>query len=114
MATIASVNGALPGAFAAAPTVLTASDIITFEPLRKQLLILRNGTAGSLTATIDGADGTTVNVAGLGSVNVSAGLPVVVPAASTRMVVLGTISAYLAGVVTITGAAGLEATVVNL
>lgn len=114
MATIVSTNGAGQGPFAAVPATLTANDIITFEPLRKQLLILRNGTAGSLTATIDGADGTTVNVAGIGSVSVAAGLPIVVPAGTTRMVVLSTISAYLAGVVTIAGAAGLEATVVNL
>jgi hypothetical protein len=114
MATIASINGALPGPFAAAPTVLTADDIITFDPLRKQVLVLRNGTAGSLTATVDGSDGGTVNVPGLGSVNVAAGLAIVVPAASTRMVVLSTISAYCAGVVHITGGAGLEATVINL
>lgn len=114
MAAIASVNGAQLGAFAASPTVLTADDTITYNQGRKQLLLLRNSTAGALTATIDGSEATSVAVAGLGSVSVAAGLAVAVPANSTRAVVLGTVSAYCKGVVHLLGGAGLEATLIDL
>jgi hypothetical protein len=100
MAAISSIDASSPvGDFAAAITTLSASDTITFKAAKKQLLVLRNTTAGSLTVTIDGDGGTTVNVPGLGSVGV--GL--------SRAVILGTISAYCKGTVTLSGASGLTA-----
>lgn len=107
MAAIASINAAQVGPFAAAITTLTASDTITFNPGKKQLLVLRNTTGGSLTLNIDGAGGTTVQAPGVGSVNVSAGLNITVAAGASVAVVLSTVSAYLQGVVTLTGASGL-------
>lgn len=105
MAAIASITApAAGGAFAAALTTLTASDTITFRPQRKQLLVVRNPTGGSLTLKIDGDAGTTVNVAGVGPVSVAAGYEILIPAGQARAVVLGTISAYCQGVVTLTGA----------
>lgn len=109
MAAITSINATQAGPFAAAITTLSADDTITFNSRKKQLLVLRNTTGGSLTCTIDGSTGTTVNVAGLGSVDVSAGLAIVVAAGASVAVVLGTISAYCSGVVHLTGAATLTA-----
>ena len=105
MAAIASINAAQLGSFAAAPSTLTTSDTITFRPNKKQLLVVRNPTGGSLTLKIDGDAGTTVNVPGIGVVTVSGGYDIVVGAGLTFAVVLSTISAYCQGVVTLTGAA---------
>jgi hypothetical protein len=114
MAAITSIEANQIGAFTAGETILSASDTINFNASRKQLLVLRNPTGGSLTATIDGADGTTVNVAGVGAVSVAAGYGVTVAAGTTKAVVLGSVSAYCQGVVSITGAAGMAATLFNL
>jgi hypothetical protein len=114
MAAIASINAAQAGAFAAPITTLSASDTITYNNGKKQLLVFRNTTAGSLTVTIDGADGTTVTVPGVGTVSVAAGLPIVVGIGLSVAVVLSTISAYCQGVVTLTGASGLTAQLFDL
>lgn len=114
MAAITSINAAQLGAFAAAITTLSADDTITFDPTKKQLLVLTNTTAGSLTCTIDGDGGTTVAVPGLGNVSVAAGLAIAVPAGESRAVVLNTVSAYCKGVVHLTGAATLKAQLFNL
>lgn len=114
MAAIASINAQQKGAFAAAISTLTADDTITFNPAKKQLLVLTNTTGGALTATVDGADGTSVAVAGLGNVSVAAGLAVPVPAGESRAAVLSTISAYCKGVVHLTGGAGLKAQLFDL
>ena len=114
MAALTQTDGRVVGAFAVTEQTLTASDTLTFTPARKQLLVLRNDTAGSLTATIDGADGTTVSVPGVGSVSVASGLAIAVPANSVRAVVLSTISSYLQGVVAVTGGTGIKAQLVGL
>jgi hypothetical protein len=114
MAAIASIDATQVGSFAAAITTLSADDTITFNSSKKQLLVLRNTTGGSLTATIDGSAGTTVNAPGLGAVDVSAGKAIVVAAGASVAVVLSTISAYCSGVVHITGAATLTAQLFDL
>jgi hypothetical protein len=114
MAAIASIDASVAGAFAAAITTLSADDTITFNSGKKQLLVLRNTTGGSLTATIDGAGGTTVAVPGIGQVSVAAGLAIAVPAGESRAVVLSTIRHYCQGVVHITGAATLTAQLFDL
>jgi hypothetical protein len=78
------------------------------------LLEFVNDTGGLLTCTIDGADGTTVQVDGIGSVTVSGGLAVAVPAGECRSVVLSTIRHYCQGVVHLLGAATLKARLINL
>ena len=114
MAAISAIDAAAtPGPFAAAITTLSADDTITFNAARKQLLVLRNTTGGSLTCTVDG-DGTTVNVQGIGSVDVSAGKAIVVAAGASVAVVLGTISHYCQGVVHLKGAANLTAQLFDL
>jgi hypothetical protein len=114
MAAIASINARQSGAFTAALTTLGADDTITFDTTKKQLLVLRNPTGGSLTATIDGDGGTTVTAPGLGSVSVTGGLAIAVPASESRAVVLGSVSAYCQGVVHVTGGAGLVAQLFDL
>lgn len=109
MAAIASINAQQLGAFAAAITTLSADDTITINAGKKQLLVLRNTTGGSLTCTVDGASGTTVNAPGLPGVSVAGGYAIAVPAGESRAVVLSTISAYTQGVVHLLGAANLTA-----
>lgn len=98
-----------------APTTLTkttlgASDTLVYASGTRQVLNLHNTTGGSLTVTIDGSGGTTVSPAGLGApVDVSAGFGITVAAGAHKAVPLDTISAYLAGTVTLTGAATLTA-----
>lgn len=114
MAALTQTESRVVGIITVTEQTLTASDTLTYTPARKQLLVLRNDTAGVLTATIDGADGTSVTVDGLGSVSVAAGFAVAVPANSVRAVVLNTISAYLQGVVSVTGGTGLKAQLFGL
>jgi hypothetical protein len=114
MAAIASIEGAVQGPFTATGTVLGADDTITFDPKRRQLLVLTNTTGGLLTATLDGADGTTVDVGGIGAVSVAAGLAIAVAAGVSKAVVLSTVSHYCQGVVHLTGGAGLTAQLINL
>lgn len=105
---------AVAGAFTPTENTLTSSDTLTFDQTKKQLLLLRNPTGGSLTATIDGDGGTTVAVDGLGAVSVASGLGIAVPAGETRAVVLSSIRHYLSGTVTVTGASGMKAIIINL
>jgi hypothetical protein len=105
MAAITAISVTNNGSFTAATTTLSASDTITFDRRFKQLLVVNNPTGGSLTLKIDGADGTSVNKPGVGSVSVSGGYDIVVPAGASRAVVLSSISDYCQGVVTLTGAA---------
>lgn len=114
MAAIASINAQVSGPFAAAITTLSADDTITFSAQKKQLLVLTNTTAGSLTVTVDGSTGTTVEAPGVGSVDVSAGKAIVVGVGLSVAVVLSTISAYCQGVVHLTGAATLKAQLFDL
>jgi len=114
MAAIASINASQAGAFAAAATVLSADDTITYNGSKKQLLVLDNTTGGSLTCTIDGDGGTTVQAPGIGIVDISAGLAIVVGANSSVAVVLGSVRAYCQGVVHLKGAATLKARVFEL
>lgn len=114
MTAIASIDATQQGAFAAALATLGADDTITFNANKKQLLVLRNPTGGSLTATLDGSTGTTVNAPGIGPVDVSAGLAIVIAAGLSKAVVLSTVNAYCQGVVHLTGGAGIVAQLFDL
>jgi hypothetical protein len=109
MAAIPSIDAGQLGSFAAAITTLSADDTITLNSGKKQLLVFRNTTGGSLTCTIDGSTGTTVNFPGAPAVSVAGGYAVVVGAGLSVVVVLSTISAYCQGVVHLLGAATLTA-----
>lgn len=113
MAAITAIPVSQTDFFASAVTTLSSSDTLTYDPSKKQLLVLRNTTAGSLTLTIDGDAGTSVGVPGVGSVSVSSGVNVTVGAGASKSVMLSSISAYLQGVVTLTGASGMTAQLFN-
>lgn len=114
MAAIASITAVNTGSFAAAISTLSADDTITRTRSKKQLVVFRNTTGGSLTATIDGDGGTTVTKPGIGTVTVSGGYAVVVAAGLSVAVLLDSIDDYTKGVVHITGASGLTVQVFDI
>lgn len=114
MAAIPSIEASVSGAFAVGTTTLTASDTLTFNSNKKQLLLLRNDTGGSIAANIKGDGLSSVTLAGVGVVSLAAGVSVAVPASEQRAIVLSAISSYCQGVVAVTGGAGLKASLINL
>lgn len=114
MAAITAIEANVTGDFLSPVSTLSSSDTITYAANRRQLLVIRNGTAGSLTLKIDGDGGSTVTVPGVGVVNVAGGFDITLAAGVSRSVVLGTISAYCQGVVTLTGGSGLSVQLFNL
>ena len=108
--TATSMGG--PGPRVLTETTLNGTDSLTYEP--GDILLLRNPTGGSLTPTIDGADGTTWPAAGIGNVTISAGLSFgAIAAGAARAVPLDSIRAYLQGVIAITGGTGLVAAILR-
>lgn len=102
--TISTVSGS--GLKTVTANTLTASDTFTYQA--GDIMYLRNPTGGALTLTLDGADGTTVGVEGIGDVSVSSGFSTgSIAAAGERVIFLDTIRHYLQGTVTASGASGL-------
>ena len=114
MAAITSPTATVIGSFSCHEQTLSSSDTITIDAGKKQLLVCRNATGGSLTLNLDGDGGTTGTVPGLGSVSVSGGYDITIPATESRAVVLSTISHYTQGVVTLSGASGCKIQIFNL
>lgn len=114
MAAITNVAADIIGTITCNEQTLTSSDTITIVPGKKQLMHVRNATGSSVTLVIDGADGTSVTIPGLGSVSVAAGYSITIPTTESRAVVLSTISYYTQGVVTLTGASGAKIQIFNL
>lgn len=109
-----SVQGV--GARTATRTTLTASgNTITYRPGMGDILILQNPTAGALSPTIVGAGATTVDISGLGTVNVAGGYAVgSIPATTGQVAIpLDSIAQYLKGAIDITGGTGLVATLLQ-
>lgn len=98
----------------AAPATLGGSNTFTFEPGKNQILVVRNDTGSGVACVIDGAGGSTVAVPGVpGGVDVSGGYSLGTIADGAEVVVpLDSISAYLQGVISITGS-GLTAYIIN-
>lgn len=111
MAAISTQPLAQDGVFTLTWSTLTASD--TFTLAANQYLLFENSTAGSLTALVKGASSGTKAIAEVGAVDVSAGVSVVVAAGATKVLNCNSRKAYLSGVITITGAAGLKCAVVT-
>lgn len=110
MATVTPTSMQGNGARVVTHTTLTASDTFTYKPGTRQVLELDNITAGALTVNIDGAGGTTVPVAGIGSVDVSAGYSTGAIAAGAKVAIpLDSISAYLQGTIAMTGGTDIRA-----
>lgn len=94
-----------------ARTVLSASDTLVY--VQGSTLELFNTTASPVVVTIDGSGSTTISPVGYGgTIDVSAGKAITVPASSTVYVNLDSISAFLAGTVAVTGGVGVTAHIV--
>lgn len=114
MATITATDTGGTGAVVITSTTLGASDTFTYKTGSKQYLILRNASGGALTPKLDGADGTTVPVAGIGSVSVADGLTLASLADGATVVIrTSTIEKYLQGLVTVTGGDGIVAQILE-
>lgn len=114
MATITPTSMGGSGARTVATTTLGASDTFVYNASRNPVLILDNVTGGALTPNIDGAGGTIVPVAGLGSVSVASGLTLASIAAGAKVAIpLATIEKYLQGVIAVTGGSGIKATLLE-
>ena len=97
------------GARTATVTVASASDTFAFSKGTSQILILNNITAGALTPNLVGSAATDVGVPGYGTLDVSGGYTTPSVAAGAQVVIpLDSISSFLTGEVTVTGADGME------
>lgn len=91
-------------------TTLTASDTLSYNAAAKQTLFLENDTASPVTVTVDGDGATTFAPGGIGkSIDLSAGLAIIVPANGLVAVELRNIQRYLVGAVAVTGGVGVVA-----
>ena len=115
MAVLALSPLAITNVGTAVVNVASASDTMTYVAGSNQLVELDNSTGGSLTLNIKGtAPSATYLIPATGTtVDLSAGLNIVIAAGVKRFVNLDKISAYLAGTPTITlsGAATLKITI---
>lgn len=113
MATIAATNMGV-GRVTAVETTLTSSDTFTYEAALRQLLVLRNDSGGPLTVTIAGDEASTVQVAGVGPVDISAGFSTgAIANGATVAIQLDSIKEYLAGTIELTGGTGISASLLS-
>jgi len=114
MATIAATVVSGFGSQSVTETTLTAADTFTYDASKKPVLLLRNPTAGALSPTIDGDGGATVDVSGIGPVDVSAGFAVgSIAVGAHKFIVLKSIEGYLKGTIGVTGGTGLVASLLH-
>lgn len=113
MATIAktSMNGS--GDRAITETTMTSADTFVFDQGENAVLYVRNSSGGNLTINIDGADGTTVPVSGVGDVSVASGFSFTVNNNTTRAIPLNSIRAYLQGTIAVTGGTAAVASILT-
>lgn len=109
MAELTQTSKGGTGARAVTNNTLTASDTLVYQPGSGQMLIVQNDTGGSVTLNIDGDGQDDFDVAGYGTVDVSGGLDVVIADGAFCFIPLDTISHFLKGTVTLTGASGAQA-----
>lgn len=109
MATLVSTNlQNSNGPVTVTRNVLSASDVLVYSA--GQILELFNTTASPVVVTIDGAAGTTISPTGFGgTIDISAGKAITVPASGTVAVKLDTISVFLQGTIAVTGGVGVTA-----
>ncbi len=114
MAAITATSMGGSGARVVTRLTLGTSDTLTYNASRNPILILDNVTAGALTPNIDGAAGSIVPVKGVGNVSVASGLTLASIGAGVCVAIpLESISAYLQGVITITGGSGIRASLLE-
>ena len=90
--------------------VLGASDTLVYNPNKNPILLIENISGGSVTLSIVGDSGGEIGLPGHGNVDVSV-TPVLAAIANGDDVAipLNSIGAHLSGIVTLTGADGAEA-----
>lgn len=114
MPAITATNMVGVGAKALTETTLDGSDSFTFNEYKNPILTFRNPTAGALTPVIDGDGGSTVNVQGLGVIDVSGGYSVgSIAIGGSKVVRVNTIKEHCQGTIAITGGTGLVATLME-
>lgn len=112
MATVTPTSMTGSGDRAVTWTTLTASDDFAYTP--GAVLLINNTSGGPVTPNIDGDGQDSVNVAGVGTVDVSGGYDFSsIADGDTAAVPLDTISAYLKGDIAMTGADGAEAAILT-
>jgi hypothetical protein len=116
MAAVASNKLASPIPVALTKTTLTASDTMTYNAAANGVLFLDNPTASPVTVTIDGDKAATAFApGGIGStIDLSAGLPIIVPANKTIAVRLADIQRYLVGAIAVKGGVGVIAWLIEV
>lgn len=115
MATIVptTVNGA--SAAVVAVTTLTGSDPFVFNNAKTNLMVLHNPTGAPIQPTLIGDAATTRPCAGVGNIDVSAGLQLAsIAAGATASINLNNIVGYLSGNLTVESGTGLEAQLLQL
>lgn len=92
-------------------TTLGASDTLTYNKNKKPILIINNVTVGSVTPNIDGGTAPAAySVQGVGTIDLTSGFTFpAMSAGVVRALPLESIEKYLSGTITITGASGAEA-----
>lgn len=115
MATIVATNMQGSGRRTVTYTELTGTaDTFSYNASQNPVLVIRNDSGGALSPVIDGDGATTIQVSGLGSVDVSGGFAVgSIADGVTVSIPLNTISAYLTGTIAITGGTGLDCALLN-
>lgn len=114
MTAIAATDMTGSGARGLAKTTLSASDTFSYRADRSPVLLLNNVTAGPLTVVIDGGGGTTIPVAGIGNVDVSAGYSTgAIAAGAVYAIPLKSIEKFLKGTIAVTGGAGIVASLLE-
>jgi hypothetical protein len=109
MAVVPSVAKNTAGALNLTSIALaTSGDTLVFTKNAGQELHLFNTSASPVVVTVDGSDGTTINVPDAGDITVSvaAGYPMTVPAGKFTILSLDKVAAFLKGTVAITAATG--------
>lgn len=109
MATIAQTAvSSVKTPLALTQTTGTSSDTFAYASGTGQKLLLLNTTGSPITATITGSTATTIAPPGLGgTVSVASGIAITVAAGALKRVSLDDISAYLSGVISISGGSGM-------
>lgn len=110
MAEIAKTSVTGSGELTVTITTLGASDTLVFKKGVNATLVLNNVSGGALTPLLVGADATTQPCEGVGNVDVSGGFQLAsVGVGVTVAIPLDSISGYLKGTITVTGADAIEA-----
>ena len=111
--TVTTLNVDGGGPVTATVNTLTTSDTLTFRNSPQQRILVSNGTGGSVTLNLDGADSAAFNVEGYGTLDPTSGLDIVIPDGQSRALFLGSRSRFLTGQITLTGASGATCTILE-